>query len=67
MTDAMTDQEAIAIVEGLRRATGSQAIIAVCDWVLALARRDAVGAARRAARNDYMKRLMRRRREARKK
>jgi hypothetical protein len=58
----MTDQEAITIVEGLRRNTENPAILAVCDWVLALAQRDAVSAARRAHRNEYMKALMKRRR-----
>jgi hypothetical protein len=58
----MTDQAAVAIVEGLRRNSQDPAIVAVCDWVLALARRDAVNAARRAHRNRYMKALMKRRR-----
>jgi hypothetical protein len=60
--DDVTDQEAVAIVESLRRNTQSPAIVAVCDWVLALARREAVSATRRARRNEYMKALMRRRR-----
>jgi hypothetical protein len=62
----MTDQQAIAIIEALRSSTQRQAIVEVCDWVLAMAARDAVSAARKAHRNEYMKQLMARRRAARK-
>ena len=57
---AMTDQEAVRIVEGLRSSTQNPVIAEVCDWVLAMAQRDAVAMARRAHRNAYMAALMRR-------
>jgi hypothetical protein len=56
----MTDAEAVAIVESLRHGTESPSIRAVCDWVLALAERQAVQTARRAARNAYMSKLKKR-------
>jgi hypothetical protein len=62
----VTDQEAIAIVESLRDGTKNLSIRAVCEWVLALAQREAVSAARRARRNAYMAALMRRKRAAQK-
>jgi hypothetical protein len=62
----MTDQEAIAIVESIRAGTEDPSIRAVCDWILALARRQAVSAARRAHRNAYMAALMRPKRAAQK-
>jgi hypothetical protein len=57
----LTDEQGVALTEDLRRNTQSVAVAALCDWVLALAQRDAVSAARRAHRNEYMKALMRRR------
>ena len=58
----MTDQEAVAIVEDLRRNSQDPAIAALCGWILAMAEKQAVSAARRAHRNEYMKALMKRRR-----
>jgi len=58
----MTDAEAVAVIEDLRRRTQSPAILALCDWTLALVRRQVVQAARRARRNAYQRDLMRKRR-----
>jgi hypothetical protein len=41
-------------------------LAALCDWVLALVQRGAVNAARKAARNEYMKAFMKRRRAGKK-
>jgi hypothetical protein len=58
----MTDAEALALIEDLRRNARDRIIAEVCTRILAIAQRDAVAAARRATRNAYMAALLRRRR-----
>jgi hypothetical protein len=72
----LTDEEAVQLLEGLRRNTESGAIVALADWALRVAREwqaeiavpRAIRAARKEAfrvrRRDYMAAYMRRRRAA---
>jgi hypothetical protein len=69
----LTDEQAVQLLEAMRRDTQSTAVAALCDWALGLARRwnDAVVApaaaraalqeARKAHRRTYMRELMRKR------
>ena len=68
----LTDQQAVSLFEDMRHTTQSVAVAALCDWALALARRQqeavafslAIVAARKAHRREYMRDFMRRRRAA---
>jgi hypothetical protein len=63
----LTDQQALRLIENMRRNTRSADVASLCDWVLALVRRRAPAAAdagpkRKADRREYMKNFMRKRR-----
>jgi hypothetical protein len=67
----LTDQQALQLLEDMRRNTRSMGVIELCDWIRALVRRleaaapaaaDAAPKAAKANRNAYMKEYMRRRR-----
>ena len=69
----LTDEQALQLVENMRRNTQDAGVAALCDWVLGLAQRrqGAIVAPPapkpKAGRNEYMKNYMRRRRQAQKK
>ena len=63
----LTDEQALRLIECMRRNTQNTDVAALCDWVLArVQRREVEAATPKADRRAYMREYMKRRREAQK-
>jgi hypothetical protein len=58
----LTDQQALQLIESMRRNTQNTDVAALCDWITALVQRAATGVAPKPDRRAYMREYMQRRR-----